>query len=119
MHADFTQKIHVIEIQKPVRVIHHFRGVFPLKIDKPGHLFLETRHIMRDRLLRHHGTHIRSSGRIADHSRAAAEQRDRAMPRALHVRHRHDGNIVPDMETVCRRIESDIKRDLFTPQKFI
>jgi len=118
MHAHLTQKINIIQIQKPVAVIGHDSLSFG-KINQAGHLFFETGDIVVDFFFRQHFAHIRLSGRVADHSRSAAEQRDGRVPRSLHMRHDHNLHKVTDMQAVSRRIEPDIKRGSVIVEKIL
>ena len=66
-----------------------------------------------------HLTHIRSSGRIAYHSGAAAEKRDGRMTVLLHPRHSHNRNIMSYMKRVCRRIETYVKFKLLGSESLL
>ncbi len=72
MRADFPQKFNIIQIQKPLRIIHH-KGFSLGKIDKTAHLLFKAFAVVVDGFLRHHGAHITSPGRIAHHSGAASD----------------------------------------------
>ena len=41
------------------------------------------------------------------------------MPSALEMRHRHDGQQVPDVEGVPGWVEADVERDLFGVEKLL
>ena len=66
---------------------------------------------MVDLLDGEHFAHVHFAGRIADHAGAAADERDGAMTRALHMRHRHDRDKVSDVKAVRGRVKAHIKRD--------
>ena len=68
------------------------------------------RNVAVDGLHGHHLAHVGLAGRIADHRRAAAHQRDGAVTRALHVRHRHDRDVVADVQGIGGRVEADVER---------
>jgi hypothetical protein len=72
MHANFTQEIHVIQPQQPIRIIRHNRFSIR-KINEARHLLLEAGNVVLDFLLGEHFAHIRFAGRIADHARSTAK----------------------------------------------
>ena len=82
-------------------------------IKETAHLLLDALDVMVNRLDGHHFAHVGLAGRVADHRRAAAHQRNRAMPRALHVRHRHNRDVMPDVEGISGRIEADVEGGRF------
>ena len=49
---------------------------------------------------------------------AAAYKADGAMAGPLHMRHSHQGNEMPCMETVCRRVKTNIKCHALLIKKF-
>ena len=72
-----------------------------------------------DGLARHHRAHIRSPRRVADHARAAADERDGPMPRVLHVFHGDQLQKVPHVQAVRRGVEPDIKWNALAAEEFI
>ena len=72
-HTVYTEKcgptsrstFNIIQIQQPVRIVHHQRFAFR-EINKLAHLLLKTVTVVLDLLRRHHASHIRSSRRISD-----------------------------------------------------
>ena len=102
----------MIKLPQPFAVIDHQRLVVR-KINEARHLCLEPFTVRLNLLVGHYAAHIGSSRRVADRARAAADKADWAVPGALEPRHRHQREEVPDMKAVRRRIEADIKRDLF------
>ena len=119
MHADLAQKVDVVEVQKPIGVVDHDRAVFAFEVDELRHLFAETLAVIVHRFARHHKAHVRPSGRIADHARAAADQHDGLMPRVLHVLHCDQLHEMPDVQAVRRGIEPDIKGNALAPEHFV
>ena len=81
------------------------------ELDKFFHLLFETFDVMVNRFSRHHLTHVRSAGGVAYHARASAEKSDGAVSVFLHPR--HNRNVMTYMQTVRRRVESDVKSDAF------
>jgi hypothetical protein len=117
--ARIPNEIHKIQLQNPIGVIDDYRGVFALEGYKFRHLTLKAFDIAGNRLVRHHTPHIRPPRRVADHSRRAAYQNDRLMPRPLHKSRRHKSQIMTDVEAVRRRVVADIKADGFFTEKLI
>ena len=64
---------------------------------------------MVNRFLSHHGAHISTPGRIADHSGAAADECNRPVSEFLHMGHDHNLQKMPNMQTVRRRVKTNIK----------
>ena len=67
---------------------------------------------MVDVFLGQHLAHVRAPGGIADHGRAAADERDRAVAchlKPLHQAQRHE---VTDMQRVCRAVKANVERRL-------
>ena len=106
--TDVPHELNKIQMAQPVPVIHDERLALA-EIQETGHLLFDTFHVMVNRFHGQHLTHIRFAGRIADHGRAAAHERDRLMAGPLHMRHGHDRNIMADMQAVRRGIKTDIK----------
>ena len=107
---DFAQKVYIVQVQQPVRVIDRNRLSLALsEIDKSAHLLTEALAVVLNLLNRHHGTGIGSAGRISDHARAAAQESDRFIPRHLQPLHQAQCHKVAYMEAVRGRIESDVK----------
>ena len=93
MCTNFSQKLNVIEVSEPVSVVYD-ESLALREINDLAHLLLEALNIVVDGLNRHHLTHVSTSGRIADHTRAAAHERDRSVACLLHVAHYHHLNEV-------------------------
>ncbi len=108
--ADFAQELNVVQIAQPVRIVGNDCAVLAIvKIDEAGKLVFNARYIVVDGFHRHHFTHIRFAGGVANHTCAAAHQTDGAVAALLHVRHCHNGQEVADMQAVRRRVDTDIK----------
>ena len=80
--AHFAQQLHIIQVQKPLGIVQH-HGLAFTELNKALHLTLEALGIVRNILLGQHFAHIRPAGRIADHSGAAANQRNGPVARQL------------------------------------
>ena len=75
-------------------------------------LVIEAGGIVVDVFLGQHLAHVRAPGGIADHGRAAADERDRAVAchlKPLHQAQRHE---VTDMQRVCRAVKANVERRL-------
>ena len=109
VHPDVPQKIDIIEVEEPVRVVDHDCAVLALEVDELAHLPAEGVAISLDGFLVHHEPHVRAPGRVAHESRSPADEGDGLVPGELHVPHRHELNEVPDVQTVRRGVKSDIE----------
>ena len=69
----------------------------------------EAGYIVIDKFFRQHRAHIRFSGRIAYHARTAPQKGDRFIAGHLHSLHQAQRHKMTYVETVRRRIKSDIK----------
>ena len=67
---------------------------------------------MLDRLRGHHGTHIRSAGRIPDITGTSTDQSDRLISSHLKTLHQTQSHKMPYMKAVRRRVKPDIKSSL-------
>ena len=112
---DTAQHVHIIEFQQPIRIIHHQRLAIG-KVNETAHLLLEAIAIVLDHFSSHHFAHVGLPGRISDHRRTAADEANGTVPCALHMSHDHHAQKMTDMQTVRRRIETDIKRNFFFRQ---
>ena len=106
--ADVAHELDEVQVAQPVRVVDDNRLVVG-EIKETAHLLLDALDVVVNRLDGHHLAHVGLAGRVADHCRAAAHQRNRAMSRALHVRHRHNRDVMPDVEGIGGRIEADVE----------
>ena len=95
-------------------------NVFPLvvEVEELVKELFELLAVMFYRLDIHYLTHICTSGRVADHTGAAADEHDRSMSELLHIHHDDDLHEVTHVEAVCRRIESNIELDFLVLKKF-
>ena len=111
--ADIAQKVDVIQGAKPVGVVDDHGAILFLRIEiqKPLHLTFNVRDIVVDVFDGQHFSKVRLAGRVADHARAAAHERDRLVAGPLQMRHRHDRDIMPDVQRIRRRVKTGVKRD--------
>ncbi len=96
-------------MKQPVGVVGRNRPAAG-KINQLRHLLPEAGDVVRNLFLCQHPAHLRLAGGVADHPRPAAEQQDGRVPRALQVGRHHDGDIMPDVKAVGRRVEADVER---------
>ena len=106
--ADVPDKVDVVEVQEPVGVVDH-HGLAFAELDEPLHLLLEAVAVVLDGIPGHHGAQIRAAGGVADHGRAAADQRDGAVAGHLEAFHQAQGHKVAHMEGIRCGIEADIE----------
>ena len=106
--ADVADKLDVVEVHQPVGVIYHLRLALT-EFDEALHLLLEAVAVVLDGLDSHHRAHIGTAGRVADHSGAAADQRDRLVACHLHALHQAERHKVANMQAVRGRIEADVE----------
>ncbi len=108
MRSHLTEEIDIIQVHQPVRVVHHQR--LPVgKVDEAAHLNLEAVNVVLNLFLRHHPAHRVLAGRIADHTRPAAEQRDGTVARHLKPLHQAERHEMPHMKAVGRGVEADVE----------
>jgi hypothetical protein len=106
--AYLTEKLYIVKVHKPVRIVYH--KCFSIrKIDKTAHLLFKTVNIMLDGFLGQHLTHIRSSGRVTDHTSTTAKKGNRAVACHLQSLHQAKSHEVSYMKAVCCRVKADIK----------
>ena len=70
------------------------------ELNEPLHLLFEALAVMLDGLLGHHGTHIGTTGRVADHGGTAANQGDGPVSGHLQPLHQAQSHKVAHMEGV-------------------
>ena len=108
MGADVPDKLDVIEVAEPVRVIDH-HGLAFTELDEAAHLFFEAFTVMVDLFDCHHGTQVSPAGGISDHACAAADQSDRLVARHLQALHQQKGHEMAYMQGIRRRVKADIE----------
>ena len=106
--AYLSQQFHIVQAQKPIRVIQHHRFTIA-EFNKAFHLPAEAVRIMGDRPRGEHFPHICPAGGIADHSGAAADQSDRLIPGHLETLHQRQGHEMPGSQAVSSTVEPNIK----------
>ena len=112
MGTDFTQEFDIVQISQPVCVIGNDGTALALiEIDETGKLLFDAGYVMVDGFDSHHFTHIGFAGGVADHACAAAHQADGAVAAALHVRHSHNGQEMPNVQAVRGGVDADIEGD--------
>ena len=124
MHADVPNELDVVQVHQPVRVVHHQRlGAALLQpvaeLDETAHLLFEALAVVVDGLFRHHGAQVAPAGRVANHARAAANQRDRPVPRHLQPLHQAQCHEMPYVQAVRRGVEADVERGLSVVDQFL
>ena len=111
MGADFTQEFDIVQISQPVCVIGNDAPPSPSsKLMKRESCFL-----MQATLWSMVSTVIiyayRFAGGVANHACAATHQADGAVAAALHVRHSHNGQEMPNVQAVRGGVDADIEGD--------
>ena len=109
--ADLPQEFDIIEIQQPVGIVDHDGFTFA-EINESLHLTLEALGIVVDVLLRQHFAHVGAAGRVADHGRAAADERDGLVARHLQALHKCQRHKMAGGQGICRAVEADIELGL-------
>ena len=106
--ADVAHELDEVQVAQPVAVVDDNRLALG-KIEEAAHLLFNLRNVVVDGFNGHHLAHIGLSGRVANHRGAAAHQRNRTVSRTLHVRHRHDWDVVTDVQGIGGRVEADVE----------
>ncbi len=109
--AHLAQKLNIVEAQQPVGIIHH-DSLALAEIDEALHLALEALSVVVDVLLGEHFSHIRAARRVADHGRAAADERDRLVACHLEAFHQRQCHKVPCRQAVSRAVKADVELGL-------
>jgi hypothetical protein len=119
MLAGVAEKRDEIDRRQPVGVVDDARGVLAWrKIQKPLELHAHGRDIRVDLLGREQHALLRLAARIADHARAAADNRDRRVTESLQAREADQREQIPDMEARRGRIKADVGGDGFLREDF-
>ena len=108
VRAHFTQQLHIVQVEKPVGVVHH-QGLAVGKIDESLHLTAEAFGVVVDVLPGQHFAHIRPSGGIADHGRTAADQGNRGIARHLQSFHQGQSHEMACGKAVGGAVKTDIE----------
>ena len=113
--AHIPQELDVVERQKPFCVVDHHGSVI-LKGQEFFKDLFEFFAVFRNPFLGHDLTQVLSARGVPDHGGSTADQGNGSVPVALHVRHHHNLDEVPNVQAVCRRVKANIKGDLFAAQ---
>ena len=118
--AYFAGKIEKSKIFHPIVVVHQLCtvGSVRVKIQELAQLFLHARHVALQGFFSKQITFCRLAGRVANHTRSTAYQRQRLMAATLEVTQYHHTAKVSYVQGVCRRVETDVCSHLFFCQQF-
>ena len=109
--AHLAQQLNIVEIQQPVSVVDH-DGLALAEVDEALHLALEALGVVVNILLGEHLAHIRAARGVADHGRAAADERDRLVARHLETLHQRQRHKVAGRQAVGRAVKADVELGL-------
>ena len=109
--ADLPQEFDIIEVQQPVGIVDHDGFTFA-EINESLHLTLEALGIVVDVLLRQHFAHVGAAGRVANHSRASANQSNRLIACHLQTLHECQRHEMTGSQRICRAVEANIELGL-------
>ena len=109
--AHLAQQLNIVEIQQPVSVVDH-DGLTLAEVDKALHLALEALRVVVNILFGEHLAHIRAARGVADHGRAAADERDGLVARHLEAFHQRQRHKVTGRQAVGRAVKADIELGL-------
>ena len=124
MHPDIPDKLYIVQIHQPVRVVHHqgFGAALLQAIaefNKAAHLLLKALAVVGNCLFGHHCPQIASSGGISDHARAAADEGNGPVSCHLQPLHQAQRHKMPYMQTVRRGVKSDVEGGLTIVDQFL
>ena len=113
--SDIAQELDVAKFQQPIGIVQEqcrrIDAETPaVEIDEAIELGQDVGEIVPNFFEGKHGTGTRATGRIADHHRAAAAERDWTVSEALERSEHHDAEHVPDVQGPRSRVEPDIGR---------
>jgi hypothetical protein len=106
-----AQELDVVQRSQPRRVVDH-RRLARREIEIVFQLAPNGGGVGVDLFWSHDPPGGRPVGRVADHRRPAADERDGTVPGALEVRHRHDADQVPEVQRVGRGIAAVVEGHL-------
>ena len=106
--AYLAEKLHVVEVEKPLGVVDH-KSLAVREVDKTAHLLFEALDVVLNLFLCEHLAHIGTSRGVADHAGAAAEKRDRLVACHLQTLHKAERHKVTYVKAVGCGVKADIK----------
>ena len=115
--ADLSQKVDIVEIEKPIGIIHHLSLAFA-ELYKTLHLTSEALCIVVYIVPCKHFSHIAASGGVTYHCCAAADKRDGTVARLLKTLHECKRHKVTCGKAVSRAVETYIKSSLAVVDHF-
>ena len=119
--ADIADELQKRELLHPVVVVDQLGRVrfVGREVDQPLELPADTLLIAAQRLLVEQVALERLAGRVANHARRSADQKDRLMAATLEMLQDHHADQMPDMQRVGRRINPDVGGRHFLGQLFL
>ena len=105
------QKLHVVQAQQPVRVVHHL-GLARAELNKTLHLLFEAGGVVVNVLLGEHLSHVRAAGRVSDHGGAAADEGNGPVARHLQTLHQRQRHEVAGSQAVGSAVKADVEGGL-------
>ena len=111
MLSRVTEELDEPEVAKPREVVEQERTVRTAQVDEVRQLGTDRGAVPIERLSIEQVALRRATGRIADHPRPAADQRNGATAVQLQTSQRKDTHEVADMEGIGTRIEADVGTD--------
>src|SRR5204863_1623260 len=116
--ADVAHEFDRTEPGQPLGVVHHARRrLRVVEIEKSRELPANALDVLFHLFHREQLPLDGLPTRIADHAGSTADDGDRAMSAALHVREREDDQQVSYVKTLRGRIEPDVTGDLFLRER--
>ncbi len=111
--AHLPQKLYVVKVQEPVRVVeHHGLAGTLAKLDKAAHLPLKALGVVVNVLSGKHLAHIRPPGGVADHGGAAPNQGNGLVARQLEPLHQGQRHKMPRRQAVRSAVVANIEGGL-------
>ena len=117
MYPDIPDKFNIIQIHKPICIIHHqgfgmllFHGMlfFP-EFYKAAHLSLKAFTVMFNGFLRHHSAQVTPARRVSYHACASANQCNRLISCHLQTLHQAKRHKMPHMQTVRSGVKTNVE----------
>jgi len=106
--ADFAEKLDVVEVEQPVRVVDHL-SLALAEFDEAFHLFAEALGVVVNVLDGEHLAHVCPAGRVSDQGRAAADERDGTVACGLKALHESERHKVTGGQAVRRAVKADVE----------
>lgn len=118
--ADVAQEFEIVDAEQPVGIVDHQRVLGAVAVSQVVRKDrLDARYVGGDRFGRHQLPRLVLEGRVADHARAAAHQRNGSVSGRLQPVQHHDLNEPAGVQARSRGVEADIGSHSFRTEQLV